>query len=130
MMTPQQQRIFSLQASRNWGPFTDAEQAHLNTEFKRRRTRPGDVEKTDLSSVIRVLKSGEVVPENLVLHFHHDEPTKLERPKRVKDKSIYGTGDSTFVKQPVYESPYGITSAQLYLSDKTVREGWEYEGEK
>jgi hypothetical protein len=33
-MTPQQVRLRALMDSRNWGPFTDEESAHLNAKFK------------------------------------------------------------------------------------------------
>jgi hypothetical protein len=53
-MTPQQVRLFHLQASRNWGPFTDTESAHLNTTFTRKKSRPSDVQRADVSSLIVV----------------------------------------------------------------------------
>lgn len=37
VMTPQQVRLFHLQASRNYGPFTAAEQATLNSEAPHKR---------------------------------------------------------------------------------------------
>jgi hypothetical protein len=36
-MTPQQERIFTLQASRNWGQFNEAETEHLNRILGRQK---------------------------------------------------------------------------------------------
>jgi hypothetical protein len=128
-MTPQQVRLFHLQASRNWGPFTDTESVHLNATFKRQKSRPSDVQRVDFSSLIVVR---EIVEEGLPIMFAHaPEMQAAHQAKRIKDPSTYGRGDSTFVKQPVYESPYGITSADLTMANgkPVTNDGDIYEGE-
>jgi hypothetical protein len=52
-LTPQQIRLQKLAESRNWGPFTDAEEYQLNKEAKRSRTKPGDVQRPDFSGLVR-----------------------------------------------------------------------------
>lgn len=52
-MTPQQIRLFHLQASRNWGPFSDREWAALNSEAPKRRR---EATPADLSAYIRLIK--------------------------------------------------------------------------
>jgi hypothetical protein len=63
-MTPQQERIFSLQASRNWGPFTADEIAHLNRMAIPNRRNPADVQRPYVADLIRVLRPGETL-ENI-----------------------------------------------------------------
>jgi hypothetical protein len=60
-LTPQQIRLQKLAESRNWGPFTDAEEYHLNKEAKRSRTKPSDVQRPDFSNLVRHVKDGEWV---------------------------------------------------------------------
>ncbi len=60
-LTPQQQRLFHLQASRKWGNFTDAEVEHLNRIQQRTKSRPEDVERADYGGLIRVLQPGETL---------------------------------------------------------------------
>lgn len=49
-MTPQQVRLFHLQAGRAWGPFTASEWATINSEAPKRQREATQV---DLSSYIR-----------------------------------------------------------------------------
>jgi hypothetical protein len=64
MMTEQQKRLAVLADSRAWGPFTHEEERFLNSEQKRRRTRPADVQAPDFTQFIRVLQPGETL-ENI-----------------------------------------------------------------
>lgn len=51
-MTPQQVRLFHLQAGRNWGPFSQSEVAALHSEAPNRRREATQV---DLSPYIRLV---------------------------------------------------------------------------
>jgi hypothetical protein len=53
-MTPQQIRLFHLQASRAWGPFTQSEYNHLNSQ--KRRTRP-EAAPPDFRGLIRIVSA-------------------------------------------------------------------------
>ena len=59
MMTEQQKRLAVLADSRAWGPFTHEEERFLNSEQKRRRTRPSDVEAPDFTPFIRQVSQWE-----------------------------------------------------------------------
>lgn len=52
-MTPQQIRIFHLQAGRNWGPFTPSEWANLNSNLRGKQS--GWTDPVDLTDRLRVL---------------------------------------------------------------------------
>lgn len=54
-MTPQQIRLFHLQASRNWCCFTAGEWATLHSEAPKKRR---EASKTDLSAYIRLVPAG------------------------------------------------------------------------
>jgi hypothetical protein len=58
-MTPQQERLFKLQASRPWGPFTDEEAYRMNFETQPRKH--PDPQPTDVSDRIRVLEASETL---------------------------------------------------------------------
>jgi hypothetical protein len=60
-MTHQQFRHYMLNLSRAWGPFTDAEQAHLDSIYRKRRTRDQDVVRPDVSDRVRFLLPGETL---------------------------------------------------------------------
>ena len=59
MMTEQQKRLAVLADSRAWGPFTHEEERFLNSEQKRRRTRPADVQAPDFAPYIRQVSQEE-----------------------------------------------------------------------
>lgn len=59
-MTPQQVRLFHLQASRNWGPFTQAQYDNLNSQKKSGRP---EAFAPDVSSLVRVLKVNETLQD-------------------------------------------------------------------
>lgn len=59
-MTPQQIRLFHLQASRAWCCFTAGEWATLNSEAPRRRR---EATRTDLTPYIRLVAAHEVLQD-------------------------------------------------------------------
>lgn len=59
-MTPQQIRLFHLQAGRNWGPFTQAQYDNLNSQKKRGRP---EAFAPDVSALVRVLNKDEILED-------------------------------------------------------------------
>ena len=77
-MTPQQERIFSLQAKRAWGPFTQDQYDHMNTTLKRAEPIAAP---TDLHDRIRFLRPGETLDNIQTIPMPGEERTSATAPE-------------------------------------------------